>query len=174
LSYADGRGARHRAGVTETDTAQTLHDSLAALGASLITRDLISIASGALHAVPQSTDGVTYAHKIESAEGNIDWNAHASEVARTIRALSPHPGAYTSWRGNRLKLLHAIEVAGEVQREQIPPGTVVTAQRESLVIACGTGFVAISELQLAGKKRMKIAEFLRGASINDGERFSAI
>lgn len=158
--------------IRDTDTAQTLHDSLAALGASLIQRDLPEIVAGRLHATPQLSDGVTYAQKIESVEGNIDWTAPAPVVARTVRALSPHPGAFTFWRGARLKLLVALEGPEISADTTSPPGTVVTAQRDSLVISCGTGSVAVSELQLAGKKRMRLDEFLRGVTMSPGESFS--
>lgn len=163
--------SRERVRITEADTAHALHDTLAALGASLLVRDLSAIVAGSLHAVPQPADGVTYAAKIEAAEGKIDWSRPAPEVARMIRALSPHPGSYTLWRGTRLKVLDAQAQSTPVSPANTP-GTVLSTTQGSLTVACGSGAVAISHLQLAGKKQMSADEFLRGTVVSPGERLS--
>jgi methionyl-tRNA formyltransferase len=158
--------------IGRSDTAQTLHDTLAALGARLLARDLPLIVSGKLSAAPQPAEGVTYAHKIEPAEGCLDWTKGADELDRAIRALSPHPGAFTFWRGSRLKLLlSSVAPGGSVK--DAAPGTVAAAYSDTITVACGAGSLAISQLQLAGKRQMSSGEFLRGTPISPGERFSS-
>lgn len=164
--------SRDTAPIRRSDTAQTLHDTLAALGARLLARDLPLIVSGSLAALPQPAEGITYAHKIGPAEGCLDWGTSADEADRAIRALSPHPGAFTFWRGARLKLLLS-SVSSGAPVQGAPPGTVTAAAGDTIVVACGSGSLAISQLQLAGKRQMSSSEFLRGTPMSPGERFSS-
>lgn len=158
--------------ISESDTAQTLHDKLSTLGASLLQHDLAAIAQGSLAAAPQEQEGVTYAHKIEASEGLVDWSFPAAQIARRVRALSPHPGCYTFWRGQRMKILFvsARDSAGSGRE---PPGTVLAASGGAITVSCGTGAVSISQLQLAGKRQMSAEEFLRGTAVSPGEVLTA-
>ena len=155
--------------ILTSDTGGNLHDNLCALGAQTLIKDLPAIIEGTLTATPQPIEGVTYASKLTSEESKIPWTSPAEVIELLIRAFSPWPGCYTMWRGKRLKVL-----AASSSRRAVPtntkPGTILHAFGERFEIACGQGTsLTISEVQLEGKKRMAVGEFLRGAAIPEGE-----
>lgn len=141
------------------DTAATLHDQLAALGAALLRRHLDDILAGRLAATPQPAGGVTYAPLIDKAAGRIDWTGDAAALDRLVRAMTPWPGAFTAWAGESLKVLRAYPTQGDLPAG--PPGLVV-ATAEGPVVLAGRGGLRLAEVQLAGKRAMPAAEFVRG------------
>ena len=144
-------------------TGGALHDTLAALSARMIVDAVQGLAEGTLTETPQPADGATYAAKLEKHEAAIDWRKPATHIERTVRALSPTPGAWFSHGGERIKVLAAIE-AGQVT--EAPPGTVID---EALTIACGEGSaLRLLRLQRAGKTPMATDAFLRGRPIDVG------
>ena len=149
--------------IGEDDTTASLHDKLAALGARLIVDALVRLP---LPAVPQPVEGVTYAHKIEKAEALIDWSRSAADLDRHLRAFNPFPGAQARFAGQTVKLWAARPVAGQGEI-----GTILSVDRERIVVACGDGALAISELQKAGGKRLPVQSFLAGHPLKAGERF---
>jgi methionyl-tRNA formyltransferase len=132
------------------ETTAELHDRLSALGARLIAEALDRLP---LPAVPQATDGVTYAAKIDKVEARVDWTRPAEEVDRLIRGLSPFPGAWVEVNGERVKLLRSRLAEGKGS-----PGQVL----QGFTIACGEGAVEITEAQREGKRPMPASEVLRG------------
>jgi methionyl-tRNA formyltransferase len=152
--------------IRPNDTAGSLHDALAALGASLLVSELEGIVSGSLRASPQPLDGVTYAAKISSEECRIDWNKTSDELALVVRALSPSPAAFSLWRGKRLKIISAHSTPSTTVATA---GTIVQASNGKLEVGCSSGTLVIDELQLEGKKRMTTEEFLRGTGLTEGE-----
>ncbi len=149
--------------ITATDTTASLHDGLAALGARLIVSALGQLP---LPAEVQAREGVTYAHKIEKAEALIDWRKSAGELDRHIRAFNPFPGAQAQFAGQTVKLWAAQPVAGSGEI-----GTILAVDRKSVVIGCGDGALAVSELQKAGGKRLPVQQFLAGHPLKVGDRF---
>ena len=149
--------------ISATDNAATLHDRLAERGAYLIVEALSRLP---LPAEPQPEAGVTYAHKIEKAEALIDWSKDAQELDRHIRAFNPFPGAQAQFGGQTVKLWQAVPVAGSGEK-----GRILSVDRSSIVIACGSGALAVSELQKAGGKRLPVREFLAGHPLKAGDRF---
>jgi len=145
------------------DNAATLHDRLAESGARLIVDALGGLP---LPAEPQPATGVTYAHKIEKAEALIDWSMDAQELDRHIRAFNPFPGAQAQFGGQTVKLWQAVPVAGSGEK-----GRILSVDRSSIVIACGSGALAVSELQKAGGRRLPVREFLAGHPLKAGDRF---
>ena len=141
-------------------TTGELHDRLSVAGAELMAQTLKALAQGMAVAVPQAEAGVTYAKKITNEEQQIDWTRASAELDCFVRGLSPAPGAWTVWKGERLKILLAEPVIGEGA-----PGTVLD---ERLTIACGTGAVRLLRLQRAGKAVQDADVFLRGAAIPPG------
>ncbi|NQV58797.1 MAG: methionyl-tRNA formyltransferase, partial [Alphaproteobacteria bacterium] len=144
-------------------TAGELHDQLAELGAPMMVEALRGVASGRLQAQPQSNDGVTYAKKIDKAEARIDWRQAAAALDCLIRGLSPFPGAWCEWQGNRIKILLA---GPEKGREGAAPGTVLD---DGLLIACGEGALRLTRLQRSGREAMAAADFLRGTPLRPGD-----
>ena len=114
----------------------------------------------------QPAEGVTYAHKIEKAEAVIDWTKPAIELDRHIRAFNPFPGAQALFGGQTVKLWQASPVAGSG-----PLGSVLAVDKKQVVIACGAGALAVSELQKAGGKRLPVQQFLAGHPLKVGDRF---
>ena len=137
--------------ITATTTASSLHDTLAEIGGRLI----VDVLSGELPApVSQPGKGVTYASKLDSAEGRIDWTQDAIELDRRVRALNPWPGVWCERDGERLRILAAVPADGAGC-----PGTVVA---EPLTVACGDGVLRIERVQRAGKSSMPAEDYLRG------------
>lgn len=149
--------------IEANDTTATLHDRLAALGARLVVAALGNLPQAA---EAQPVAGVTYAHKIEKAEALIDWRKSAAELDRHIRAFNPFPGAQAQFKGQTIKLWQATPLAGSGEIGQI-----LTVDRNQLVVACGTGALAIHELQKAGGKRLPVQQFLAGNALQVGDRF---
>jgi methionyl-tRNA formyltransferase len=149
------------------DTAGTLHDSLAELGAQMMVETLAALEAGTLTETSQPAEGVTYAAKIDPAEAAIGWSRPATEVDLRVRAMAPHPGAYFLYRGERIKVLLSEVVTGAPapSATEVPPGTVVA---DGPVIACGRGAVRLLILQRAGRKALPAAEFLRGTALPEG------
>lgn len=165
--------AEYRLTIEPSDTGASLHDKLAELGASTLVARLREILADSLPATPQPTEGVTYAAKITTEECRIDWNRPARELSLSVRAFSPWPGCFTMWRGKRLKILFASESRREYPKG-VPAGTIAYAQGDRLEIVCGSGSaLSVTDLQLEGKKRMSVEEFLRGTTFPEGEVIGA-
>jgi methionyl-tRNA formyltransferase len=146
--------------INADDTAATLHDRLADLGAELLGRHVDEIVTGRLTAQPQDDSEATYAPLIKKQDGAIDWRRPAAEIDRQIRAMTPWPGAYSSWQGKRLKILAATLVIGASPADGQPGQVVETAGGAAVVT--GQGAIQLDRLQLAGKIATTIEEFLRG------------
>ena len=155
-----------------TETSQSLHDQLAALGATLAVKALAELGGGALQARAQPDSGITYARKIERADTLIDWNESAVRIANRLRALDPSPGcvsALASHPAQTIKLWSA-----RVERSDglsAPAGTVLEVTQTAVRVACGEGAVALLELQRPGGRRQPAAEYLRGHRIAAGDQF---
>jgi methionyl-tRNA formyltransferase len=148
------------------DTAASLHDKLAPLGAACIVRALELIEAGSLQPRPQDQAGVTYAHKIEKAEAELDWRRDAAELDRQIRAFNPFPVAATRLRGEPLRVWRARPLPGATG----VPGLVRAVEADALVVECGRSLLRIDELQRAGGRRLGLRELLSGFPIAAGER----
>lgn len=138
------------------DTTASLHDRLASLGGRLVVEALEMAACGGLPRTPQPAEGVTYAHKIEKAEAEIDWSAPAAAIERRLRAFDPFPGATTEIAGERVKLWRA-----EVVDASGAPGALLARDGE-LVVACGERALRLLELQRPGGRRQPAQAFLQG------------
>ena len=141
-----------------TETTGQLHDRLSEMGAELICEALGQLDH--LTPQPQPEAGVTYAAKIDKSEARIDWGWRAAEVDRTIRGLSPFPGAWIEVEGERIKLL-----ASEMAEGCGAPGEVL---EDRLTVACGQGAVRLLRLQRAGRGAQDASEFLRGLALPRG------
>ncbi len=146
------------------DTGATLNERLAVLGGELVRLTLDELAAGRAVETPQPRDGVTYADKIGKAEALIDWRADADQIARKVRAFIPAPIAETRWNGEQLRIweARALAAAPAADGGAAPaPGAVVSASPAGIEVACGRGLLGIGRLQLAGRKPVAAAEFIR-------------
>jgi methionyl-tRNA formyltransferase len=143
------------------DTAKTLHDRLATLGAALIGETLEALSAGGIREVPQPAEGVVYAQKITKAEARIDWRQDAAAVSRAVRAFNPWPIAETRLDGAQLRVWEAEPAAGRMP-SGVLPGTVLAATDDGIDVACGQGVLRILRLQLAGRRPLFAQEFIKG------------
>jgi methionyl-tRNA formyltransferase len=149
-------------------TAQTLQDQLAVLGAEMIQGALDRLAAGAAGAVPQPQAGVTYAAKITKAEALIDWRDDAAGVDRKVRAFMPRPIAETRLRGEQLRIWEAeLPAAADVTgpADSLTPGTIVGATRAGIDVACGRGVLRLTRVQAAGRKPVDAHQFAATQSL---------
>ncbi|MDR1763242.1 MAG: methionyl-tRNA formyltransferase [Dysgonamonadaceae bacterium] len=155
--------------ISETDTAETVHDRLMRLGADLVLRTVDAIFAGKAQAVPQSEAAVDAASlkpapKIFKETCQIDWNKSAKAVYNFIRGLSPYPAAVTELKtadGNPLNL-KIFEAEKILKPHELPTGSIVSDGKKFMDVAATDGFIRLKSIQQAGKKRMNIEDFLRG------------
>jgi methionyl-tRNA formyltransferase len=154
------------------DTAKTLHDRLAALGAQLIGEMLDALSRGGVQEFAQLEAGVTYAAKINKAEALIHWSDDAAQIGRQVRAFNPWPVAETRFNGEQLRIWDARLLDSQTPQAArgAVPGTVLGAANDGIDIACGQGVLRILRLQLAGRKPLNADEFLKGQRLT-GARF---
>ena len=157
------------------ETTGQLHDRLAVLGAEAIVHVLTRLARGGeLAAASQPSQGITYAHKVTVEEAQIVWSASAVEIDRKIRAFNPVPGAWTTWRGEKLKVW-ASELVSVPSCLGSEAGTVMACSSEHLLIACGSSVLGVTELQRAGGKRMPVSAWIKcGGHPAVGEQLGVI
>ena len=156
--------SEHRYAIQPTDTANEVHDALMNLGAAAIVADLQQLKTeGRLKSVKQPEEGVTYAQKLSKEEARIDWNESAAVIERKIRAFNPVPAAWVEYQGKPMKIWRAEAVA-----QQGRAGEVLSCSSDGLIVACGANALKITELQPSGSKRMDIAAFAAGHTVEAG------
>ncbi|MCX7663432.1 MAG: methionyl-tRNA formyltransferase [Tepidimonas fonticaldi] len=153
------------------DTAGSLHDRLADLGARLVVQALRAAEAAPLPRRRQPDEGVTYAHKIDKAEAMLDWAAPAALLERRVRAFDPVPGAATTLDGAMLKVWGAR--AEPAVAPSAAPGTVLAADAAGIRVQTGQGVLVLTEVQRAGGKRLAAGDFLRGTALPPGVRLGA-
>lgn len=145
------------------ETAGELHDRMKVVGAQLLVKTLRELASGKLTVSQQQLNAESqHAPKLFKADCEIDWNNTAEQIYNQIRGLSPYPTAYTVLSGKTLKIFNA-EI--EPGKPEIPAGTFSTDHKSYLKFAATDGYLSLKEVQLEGKKKMEIDEFLRGVRL---------
>ncbi|MFF3850752.1 methionyl-tRNA formyltransferase [Streptomyces sp. NPDC002328] len=152
--------------VRATDTSGDLLTRLAFAGSGLLAATMDGIEDGTLKAVPQPQDGITLAPKITAEDARVDWAAPALRVDRVVRGCTPAPGAWTVFRGERLKLIQVRPVPGH---DDLAPGALAVG-KNSVHVGTGSYAVELLWVQAQGKKPMRAADWARGARIGEGER----
>lgn len=165
--------------MTETirpdDTSGVLLDRLAHAGSGLLVATMDGLETGDLHAVPQSAQGVSHAAKLTTADAEITWTTPAYAVNRHVRGCTPAPGAWTTFRGERLGV-GPVAIAAEdalAQRESsepLGPGE-IHATKKAVHVGTGSGVVTLGEVRPQGKKPMAAADWARGVRIDVAESF---
>lgn len=170
--------------IASDETADTLHDKLAAAGARLIVEALAKIEAGDVMPVKQNDEDACHAKMLHKSMGKIDWQMEAGKLDCLIRGLIFWPGASTLFRGKTLKIwreevvseqeLTALEeMPGQNQDDFVrnaPPGTVVLVQKDAFYVQTGNGILRLTEVQPEGKKRMAVKDFLLGYPVKAGEQ----
>lgn len=159
---------QQRFGIGESETVGEVHDRMKAIGADLLLKTIQQLAAGTVKEIAQknltsdntlSSDDLKHAPKIFTETCQINWSKPVQEVYNLIRGLSPYPAAFTFLNGKKLKIFKAEKIAAS---PTIAAGEFKTDQKTFLQFACTDGYISIMELQLEGKKKMPVADFLRG------------
>lgn len=153
--------------IAAQDTAGTLHDKLAGLGATAILAALQQMTCGALHGQPQDDSMATYAAKLTKAEGLLDWGKSAAELVRAVRAYNPFPVAQARFQGETWRIWQA----NAMDKNGGLPGEILQADKEGILVCCGEGALLLTEIQKAGGKRLPAASFLAGNPVKPGQKF---
>lgn len=170
--------------VEKNDTGGSLFEKLSVLGANLLVKTLPKIEAGEIIPVKQQEEDASYVRMLTKDMGRIDWKRDADALERLVRGMNPWPSAYCSFRGKSLKVW-AAEVSFEEQKEEsgyagffrhnenreINPGEVLLVTKDSICVQTGKGVLVLKEVQLEGKKRMPVQDFLLGCQVKAGEVF---
>lgn len=174
------------ASIESDDTAASLHDKMAELGATAIITVLQDLPHYQAQAIVQDDSQANYAEKLVKTEGEIDWTQSATVIERQIRGLTPWPGAYTFLAGQRVKILASLPVNASQPTDK-QAGTVISVGRKAILVACGhndnidinidantpqASTLAITQLQFAGSKPVSAEQICHGSQLNDGDQFS--
>ncbi len=155
------------------DTAGTIHDKLAKLGADLLVETLRQIEAGTAPRIPQPEEGVTYAVKLEREDERIDWSRPTRAIVNQIRGLNPWPVAYTEGPKGSLKIWKAAPYQPETPVEAEPGTVVAIVRRQGFVVATGDGFVLVQEVQPPGKGRMDAQSYVNGGGVQVGTKLGS-
>jgi methionyl-tRNA formyltransferase len=156
--------------ISPDETSVEVERDLARLGAPLLVSIADDLASGRAHEQPQDDGAATYAHRLTKADGLIDWTSPARGVHNLVRGLHPWPHAFTFLAGHRFIVIRSTVADAPLTD---PPGTVLEAKSDRLVVATGAGALRILEIQAEGKRPMTARDFLAGHRLAAGDRFTA-
>lgn len=159
---------RHTCPIAPGDTAATLHDKLASLGATSIVEALRLLQEGLLTPIKQDDAAATYAAKLFKSEGQIDWRLDALHIQRAVRAFNPFPGCSAGFNDTTIKIWQA----ALVQDAQGEPGEVLTVDKAGITVACGKDALRLEVLQRPGGKAQPAARFMQAVPVKAGDRFS--
>jgi len=156
--------------IKKEDTGETLQEKLSSLGARVLMETVARMKEGCLSPSPQDDSKATYAPPLKKEDGQIDWKRSAEEIHLKIRAFNPWPGAFTGWENRLLKIYQ-----GEVRKglSQAQAGSVIWVGTDFIEVATGEGSLLIKEVQMEGKRRMCVRDFLSGHRISVGTVFSS-
>ena len=159
--------------VTETvrpdDTSGTLLGRLAEVGAGLLVATMDGLEDGSLRAVPQPVDGVSHAPKLTTEEARVRWALPAHVVDRLVRGCTPDPGAWSTFRGERIGLAPVRAAAADPERPELAPGELHVTKR-AVHVGTASAAVTLGSVRPHGKKEMPAADWARGARVEPGER----
>ena len=142
--------------IEDNDTAGTLHDKLAVLGAEVLIKTVDMIKKGTVRREKQNDDEATYAHMLTKEMGKVDWTKSAEEIKNLVRGLDPWPSAYSYIKDKRFKIFGV-----SAEDKNGAPGEILEVS-DTLLIAAGKGALRIREVGFDNKKRMPVSDFVRG------------
>ena len=151
--------------ILPTDTGETLHDKLAALGVNTIRETIKQIEVGALSPVPQDDSLSCYAPMINKATGYIDFSKSATEINNLVRALNSYPYASTTYSGTRFKVIASKVLCGDFSGTS---GEILDVTKDGICVKCAKDALIITDVQFEGKKKMPVSEYIKGNKIETG------
>lgn len=153
--------------IAQDETGESLFEKLSVVGAELLAETLEGIRRGDAVKRKQDDSQSTYARMLKKEDGRIHWNRTSKQIEQQIRGMNSWPSAYTIWNGKTLKIWKA---QWNQSVHAHAPGTILDVEKESVMVACGEGIIRIQELQLEGKKRMPVKDFLLGYHMEAGSK----
>jgi len=156
--------------ISQNDTAQDLHDTLALLGADLIVKTIQQILKNQIKPIPQDHSKASYVKMLKKSDGKIDWNLSSRQICAHINAMTPWPGAFSKLDGKRVKIYKAVPFDKVSEHD---PGVIFECDKQGIHVATGDGCVSILELMGTSGKRLKAFQFLCGHKIDTPAKFSA-
>ncbi len=162
---------QERVPIEPEDTAETISPRLAGIGAELVVKTIDGLESGSVAPRPQPSDGANTTPMLRRGFAKVDWSMPARQLVNRLRGLTPWPGLYSKFRGGRLKI-HGLEEVRPAPSGNEPPGTILSADADGVVVRCGRGSaVRITEMQREGRRRLPADAFLVGERVSRGEAF---
>lgn len=155
--------------ITDTETGESLHDKLMEAGAKLIVDTLPQIEAGTITFEKQEDSLSCYAKMLNKSLGEIDWRQSGGQIERLIRGLNSWPSAYTKMNGKTLKIWEAKVISNEKNEEC---GVITQVNKDGFIVACGEGSLEITSIQLEGKKRVSVRDYLLGHALEAGMKFN--
>jgi methionyl-tRNA formyltransferase len=157
--------------VEPSDTAATLGERLARTAAPLLVETVTRYGDGLIAPIPQPDSGVSFAPKLKTDDVRIDWSRPARDIHNLIRGANPEPGAWTTWRGKRMKILGSAPSMSDGQSPVSLPVGHVNIASDALIVGSGAGSLLVTRAQLEGRRPLPSAELARGLHLHSGDRF---
>ncbi|QTL98149.1 methionyl-tRNA formyltransferase [Iocasia frigidifontis] len=159
--------------IEKADTAGTLHDKLAVAGADLLLKTILDIAKRTAPREKQDDSLASFAYKLVKSDGEIDWSKEAKSVYNHVRGMNPWPGAFTHYQGELIKIwqVSIVEDNKYINNDKSVGEILVADEQNGLLVMTGKGLISLEKIQLAGKQRMLVEEFLRGYDLLPGSKF---
>lgn len=161
--------AQRKIPIESTDHVGSMFEKLAQVAADLLKETLPDLFAGNIEAIPQNPEEATISPNIKREDEKIDWHRSAEQLYNQVRGLHPWPVAYTLWKGKPFKVWWAEVVSKDIEQTH-SPGTIVALDEEGIDVQTGKGLLRLKEIQPAGKRRLTVAEFVRGRQMRVGER----
>lgn len=155
--------------IDEKETGDSLHDKLARAGAELIVEALSKIEAGEITPVKQNDAESCYAKMLQKSMGRIDWEKDAPQIERMVRGLNSWPSAYTTYRGKNLKIWESSVCEKDKLLENASPGMITAVEKDAFYVQTGEKTLKVTSVQLEGKKKMAVKEFLLGCQMKTEE-----
>ena len=155
--------------IDEKETGDSLHDKLARVGAELIVEALPKIEAGEITPVKQNDAESCYAKMLQKSMGRIDWEKDAPQIERLVRGLNSWPSAYTTYRGKNLKIWESSVYEKDKLLKNAEPGMITAVEKDAFYVQTGEKTLKVTSVQLEGKKRMAVKEFLLGCQMKAEE-----
>ena len=157
--------------ITDEDTAGSLHDKLATQGADLLLETIKKLAEGEIEPEEQDHSQATFAPKLDNDDCEIDWQESAEAIWNRIRGLNPWPGAYTYYKGERLKLWQSEVVEVEADESKVEAGSIIELdENEGILVQTGKGQLMLTEVQPPSRKKISAADYIKGYEIETGNK----
>lgn len=156
--------------IYDDETGGSLHDRLADMGAKLLIKTLDGLKAGTIKRIKQDDSKSNYVGMLNKNMGKMDFTKSALELERLVRGLNPWPSAYTSLKGKMFKIWEAKAIEDADKYQDVQGGTIVEINKSSIIVKTSKGLLELFEVQLEGKKRMLVEDFLRGYQVKVGEQ----